>query len=210
MVFSLLLTDEMPELALASDGSESASSECFEHGAGDILDIRKTRGAGRASGVSFANIFIREYEVIPGDNPSVSVGCPLSLGWDYESEFSVALDDYETARPRPRCFCELRTSSSYREEKLKSLGFSRMEIQEGTKVANVVRRNRIKTIESLRVSKVHELLSKAKRKVFGTVVKGNETANLKRSVSLDSLGTSVQKPRRSTSMNSLEATSTNP
>eukprot|EP00521_Asterionellopsis_glacialis_P013381 CAMPEP_0195306748 /NCGR_PEP_ID=MMETSP0707-20130614/37355_1 /TAXON_ID=33640 /ORGANISM="Asterionellopsis glacialis, Strain CCMP134" /LENGTH=578 /DNA_ID=CAMNT_0040370975 /DNA_START=457 /DNA_END=2193 /DNA_ORIENTATION=+ len=52
--------------------------------------------------VTFTKIEIREYERVVGDNPSVSSGVPLSIGWKYSPLKSIHVDEYEQNRQYER------------------------------------------------------------------------------------------------------------
>ena len=45
--------------------------------------------------VKFSSVKIREYPMIPGDNPSVSNGPPLTMDWTASKTFSVTIDRFE-------------------------------------------------------------------------------------------------------------------
>eukprot|EP00521_Asterionellopsis_glacialis_P016158 CAMPEP_0195294404 /NCGR_PEP_ID=MMETSP0707-20130614/14867_1 /TAXON_ID=33640 /ORGANISM="Asterionellopsis glacialis, Strain CCMP134" /LENGTH=221 /DNA_ID=CAMNT_0040355363 /DNA_START=40 /DNA_END=705 /DNA_ORIENTATION=- len=47
----------------------------------------------------FGTVGIREHRVIVGDNPSVKVGLPLQLDWDYCKEIKVDLEIFEATKP---------------------------------------------------------------------------------------------------------------
>mmetsp|Transcript_21204 Transcript_21204/g.34673 ORF Transcript_21204/g.34673 Transcript_21204/m.34673 type:complete len:331 (-) Transcript_21204:575-1567(-) len=50
--------------------------------------------SGTTAHVAFSHLQVREYEVTLGDNPSVSSGAPLSLGWRYNPHEKISsLDD---------------------------------------------------------------------------------------------------------------------
>jgi hypothetical protein len=48
--------------------------------------------------VRFGECAVRSYSQVLGDHPYCSKGCPLQLGWEYESLESLTIDDYETSR----------------------------------------------------------------------------------------------------------------
>ena len=186
--------EDIPELEPDSDGSVSVWSVSCENECANAVQPIKTQGTVKGTVVSFSTVVIREYNTILGDNPSVSIGCPLSLGWDYASEFVAALDDYESTKPEARHPSELRLTSSEREVRLKSFGFSRMEILEGTKVAMVTRQQRMKTIETLQLAKFQELIENANRKIFKAGRKRKEKELLRRTTSLNCGVSHSQKP----------------
>lgn len=53
----------------------------------------------KARNVSFSEIHIREYDVCVGDNPSCSIGPPISLDWTYRNTTVISVDDHEANRP---------------------------------------------------------------------------------------------------------------
>lgn len=55
-------------------------------------------GSSKKSSVSFDTIQIREYVRELGDNPAVSHGPPLTIGWEYEDVATLPVEDYETHR----------------------------------------------------------------------------------------------------------------
>ena len=54
------------------------------------------------SKVAFQDVLIREYDTTIGDNPSVSMGTPLSLDWNYQENEPLDLDLYEANRGKRR------------------------------------------------------------------------------------------------------------
>lgn len=48
--------------------------------------------------VSFGQIEIREYPRCLGDNPSVTVGPPISMGWKHDQAYRLDLSEYEIYR----------------------------------------------------------------------------------------------------------------
>lgn len=119
--------------------------------------------------MSFSVLEIREYGIIPGDNPGVTCGCPLSIGWEYDGVYCFSIEEYEEQRAKPRSMTELRIPSRVREDKLREVGFSRKEIQEGTKHATIARLQRRRTSELMHLAPLQEFLERAKRKTLHLV-----------------------------------------
>mmetsp|Transcript_5601 Transcript_5601/g.13537 ORF Transcript_5601/g.13537 Transcript_5601/m.13537 type:complete len:433 (+) Transcript_5601:292-1590(+) len=143
-------------------------------------------------GVRFGNITIHELPMIVGDNPAVSVGPPVTIGWmppvssssysNYgqsdddksnaaESAIVVSLDNYEKQRPVPRNRSQLRMPSSYRTELLRRQGFSRREIMEGSKQAAILRYRRKRTIELMHFTPAIEVVERVRRGILNVTVK---------------------------------------
>jgi hypothetical protein len=69
--------------------------------------------------VKFAEVQVRTYAITIGDHPCCSLGCPVTLDWEYTSADATTVDQYETQRcERRRNRNELRTSPEERTELL--------------------------------------------------------------------------------------------
>ena len=49
--------------------------------------------------VNFGRVEFREYPYDLGDNPSVSAGVPVTLGWDIQNEYGFEVETYEKICP---------------------------------------------------------------------------------------------------------------
>lgn len=99
--------------------------------------------------VSFDIINVREYERQPGDNPSVSRGAPVALGWNVVKEDLFPLDEYENqlgvTRER-REKEQLHLSHVEREELLVGWGYSLKEIMGASQQSVKDKNQRMKTL----------------------------------------------------------------
>jgi len=114
--------------------------------------------------VTFNHVIIREYPMVPGDNPSVIRGAPLSIGWDHITEVSFDIDFYEDDREdQRRSQTEMRVPLSTRTQILQDLGYKLNEIREATKQAGLTKRQRRRTLEMLHTHKIEEKVESFKR-----------------------------------------------
>jgi hypothetical protein len=56
------------------------------------------RDSGKRRGVCWGEIVILEFPNILGDNPGVSDGVPITIGWKHNSKNTVDIDYYEFLR----------------------------------------------------------------------------------------------------------------
>jgi hypothetical protein len=71
--------------------------------------------------VTFSNIEVRQYEITVGDHPCCTVGCPLTLDWEYSASTKQSVEQYEAHRtPLRRSRSELRTTWEERRQILLS------------------------------------------------------------------------------------------
>ena len=97
--------------------------------------------------IKFGKISIREYELLPGDNPSVSTGPPIQLGWGSIEHYDGSVDEFESKRNgQRRMYTQLRIPETIRRQMLELFGHSKQEIDYCTRQALVVRKKRLRSL----------------------------------------------------------------
>lgn len=115
--------------------------------------------------VTFSHVDLREYERVPGDNPCVRGGVPLSIGWKHVQHDPICLDDYERFKGPPRDKIEMMVPASVRRSMLRDeFGASIHELNAAMKSANISKRQRAHTIASENSEVFQEVLESAERK----------------------------------------------
>ncbi|KAG7341771.1 hypothetical protein IV203_026290 [Nitzschia inconspicua] len=121
--------------------------------------------------ISFTSIEVREYPILPGDNPAGFSGVPVTIDWTPLEIASCSVDEYEATKAPPRNAMELRMPPNYRRDLLQQLGFSRSEILSSLKHANLVRNQRRRTFETMHLSLVQEAVEKVKRAALNATIR---------------------------------------
>jgi hypothetical protein len=98
----------------------------------------------RPSRVTFTTIEIYVHALILGDNPTVSVGPPLSIGWEAVASVILDLDAYETSRPPRRERRDLVVPREIREDWLREEEITRSEMAEVEAEIKVIKKHRLR------------------------------------------------------------------
>mmetsp|Transcript_36208 Transcript_36208/g.79256 ORF Transcript_36208/g.79256 Transcript_36208/m.79256 type:complete len:203 (-) Transcript_36208:4-612(-) len=114
----------------------------------DINDGVKKHQEKSKKSVRFDMIEIREYPYVLGDNPSVSNGPPLSVGWQSQSQFFVNLEEYDDAKAEPRSRTEMRFDGMLRVHILQRSGHTMSDIVKATAAVRRIQQQRQETIQS--------------------------------------------------------------
>lgn len=125
---------------------------CVKKPTSSNIDVH-TRGSSRRRRVSFDHVELREYRRIAGDNPSVTDGCPLAIGWEYNCRGKVDVDSYEADRADRKDATQYGAqglSPRVREAILIVIaGVSRAEIARAQTQAYLHKRLRLQTLEQI-------------------------------------------------------------
>lgn len=143
---------------------------------------RSDRSDNSTRSVELKSVHIREHERIAGDNPCVSSGVPLSIGWGHVQHDPIPLDHYESARGAPRDKIELMVPASVRKSMLRDeFKVSIADLNASMKTVNITKKNRRHTVATEHLEGWQELSESAKRK-FKRLV--NKTSTKKEEAAL--------------------------
>ena len=95
--------------------------------------------------VQFASVQVREYTVTLSDNPSVSCGAPIGLGWKYMEAEPLSVDQFERLYHRRRhsqAFKVKTITRTKRSQLLRLAGHSTKDIGQAAKAARQIRHER--------------------------------------------------------------------
>ena len=125
----------------------------------------------QSKSVTFSDIEVREYPIIPGDNPGGVIGVPVTMAWEFEGPFGASVDDYEDNRPPRRNMREMNLPSMERDRMLRSVGFSRQDLMASLKQANISRYQRRRTVDTIQMGPMLEKLELVRRAVANATVR---------------------------------------
>lgn len=170
---------------LKKDGSKIKSlmkvsrESSFSASVDSMPDTEQQEGGGNAVGprrCSFSSVDIREHERVAGDNPCVTSGVPLSIGWGYYQHEPISLDLYESNKGPSRDKIEMMVPASIRKQILRDeFSVPIADMNAAMKEVNITKRQRRHTVATEHMEGWSEVLESAKRK-FGRFVKGTSNA----------------------------------
>eukprot|EP00429_Kryptoperidinium_foliaceum_P047022 CAMPEP_0176100856 /NCGR_PEP_ID=MMETSP0120_2-20121206/50586_1 /TAXON_ID=160619 /ORGANISM="Kryptoperidinium foliaceum, Strain CCMP 1326" /LENGTH=228 /DNA_ID=CAMNT_0017434905 /DNA_START=88 /DNA_END=774 /DNA_ORIENTATION=- len=125
-------------------------------------ESKKDTRPGASKKVFFDEIHVQEYPIILGDNPAVSSGAPITIGWDSFNSQTVDLDFFEYCRtPDRRGRKKLILSVRRRAQCLLASGYSLEDIAMATLGAEETKKMRAESLRAAGWSDPWALLSGA-------------------------------------------------
>ena len=119
----------------------------------------------RDTKVAFSTVEVRQYERILGDNPGVSSGPPLSIGWNYYEDSTICLpvDEFEYYHGSCGDQSEMVLTRFERESILRDLGYSERDLATCIRQNYKLKKNRRQTVNNLSIMPVEVAVESAKK-----------------------------------------------
>ena len=117
--------------------------------------------------VKFHAVHVRYYERILSDNPAVTAGPSVGLGWTYKyAPKTYHIDEWEDMRGRSRRSLEQLILPRYeRTTMVIELGYSHKQIADVIRKSLRIKHNRMVTFNNLRTQKMEEFMEKTTRRL---------------------------------------------
>lgn len=113
----------------------------------------------------FSSVDIREHERIAGDNPCVSSGVPLSIGWGYVQHEPIEFDFYQTHKAPGRSKIEMMVPAEVRKQMLRDeFKVPVKDLNESMKEVTITKRQRRHTNASEHMEGWYEVSQSVNRK----------------------------------------------
>ena len=159
-------SDSLGDLSCEKDG---AYVSCRRRGG---LKRCITTAKGQSSdSVTFSSVTIRTYAHCVGDNPSVSLGVPLSLSWKVLAEETATIEAYDPVHPQGAREQDLAIPAVERERIVRSAGYGTEDIRNAVRIVNAIKMEREKTLDTMKNSPSEEFIEKLVKGVFNATMR---------------------------------------
>ena len=125
-----------PESATFTEGTASTALSVEDY---EYEDHEK-----HSKGVKFGNVHVHSHRLTLGDNPGVSVGVPLTLGWEVEDSEQFDLDTYEE-ETQVNNRSAVRRMTRHKRELIASRNHTRDSIVKHTEQVKDIQKSRMKS-----------------------------------------------------------------
>ena len=145
----------------------SPRKSSLKHDPLSLCSHSRRDGLQRSSSVKFDKIQVREYECTLGDNPAVSAGPSVSLGWQYTPERELDVECYESRRPTRRTKQELAIPVKIREDMLvQEWGCTMPELRRQSSATDLIKEQRRETAAQNKQSQyMEEVLERSRERL---------------------------------------------
>lgn len=122
--------------------------------------------------VWFDSVEIKYHKIILGDNPAVSEGAPITIGWKSHNHEIVDVDCYEATRPRPKSMSDLKLPVQDRAAILLQNGYSIKDLAKITQQVQEVQRQRAQSSENQKWDRFNQF-AESSGKIFRRLTRLN-------------------------------------
>jgi hypothetical protein len=165
----------------SGDSSHFRSSNFSSPKYGASILVSNQTSKRRSSKIQFSTVEVRQYERVLGDNPGVSSGPPVSIGWKHFEDRTVVLpiDEYEYYHGAcTEDQCEMILTRFERETMPLELGYTEKELVQSIRENYKVKNKRRQTVNNIPLMEIEESLEKAKRSLKKVIARKKSSKHM--------------------------------